>query len=150
MMPVYIRNLESGSLLELTEKGEVEFKPLDGPRSEYQQWYIKYVNGYGGTTFMIISKKNGKALQMSGDEVMTTECDDEDVFQLWRRDGLYIRPRGGEHDHGAVNKAVAVENKSNRLVPVIKSEMLKHQYLPEKWIYNYYFEIQHTAVESYF
>ena len=141
MMPVYIRNLQNGLMLELTEGGKVEFKPLDGPRSEYQQWYIKYVTGHAGTTFMIISKKNGKALQMSGDEVKTSEFNDQDVSQLWRREGLYILPQ--EQDIPVVLKVLSVERKRNCLV--IKYEGPPLIYEPEKWISC--FEIQHIAAE---
>ena len=92
MMPDYIRCLCNGSVLELAADGTgVECNPLDESTSEYQQWYIKYLTGLRGGIFMIISKKNGKALQVDDEEVQAVECDDQER-QQWRRHGLNIQP----------------------------------------------------------
>eukprot|EP00731_Ephydatia_muelleri_P010673 Em0005g1259a len=64
IFPVHIRNIQSGSVLELTTKEtDVECNPPSEQRSEYHQWHLEFVKGNGGKIFKIISKKNGKALQ---------------------------------------------------------------------------------------
>ena len=94
LMPIYIRNLHyDGSMLELAADGTgVEYNPLDESRSENQQWYIKYLTGLRDGMFMIISKKNGKALQIDHAEVKAVECDEQEQCQQWRRHGLHIQP----------------------------------------------------------
>ena len=59
MMPVYIKSLHNGSVMEVGEG--VECNPLDENRSESQQWYL---TDFKDDEFSIISKKNGMALQM--------------------------------------------------------------------------------------
>ena len=87
----------------------MECNPLDESKSEYQQWYIKYLTGLRGGIFMIISKKNGKALQMDDKKVKAEGCDDLER-QQWRRHGLHILPV--EHHVSNVTKILYVKNKS--------------------------------------
>ena len=139
MMPVYIRCLFNGSVLELTADGTgVECNPLDNSRSGYQQWYIKYLTGFIGGIFMIISKKNGKALQMDGEEVRAVELNDQDECQQWRRCEKNILP---------MEQNLADELK---MLCVVWDKSIHVLVLENPTTQNACFELQHIAADSYF
>ena len=91
MVPVYIRSVHNSAVLELAPDGtSVEFNPLDKARSEYQQWYINYLSGLKVGGFMIISIKNGMALQADGSKVKAVKPDVRESLQHWNRNELLI------------------------------------------------------------
>ena len=139
MMPVYIRSLHyDGSVLELAaDETCVECNPLNESKSEYQQWYIKYLTGLRDGIFMIISKKSGKALQMDGEEVKAAECDEQEQRQQWRRDGLHILT---EKRHFLNKLSLCVRNIKNCLLVGAGNSTAM----------NTCFELQHIVVDSYF
>ena len=132
-------------MLELTAKEtDVELNPPSEQRSEYQQWHIEFVKGLGGRIFKIISKKNGKALQMSGDEVKMADCDNQNLEQHWIKKECFLLPQEQLLD-GCI-KVISTKKKRNCTCISIetKSHSLTHK--PELC-----FEIQNNvAVESYF
>ena len=133
-------------MLELTAKEtDVEFNPPSEQRSEYQQWHIKYVKGLGVKIhiFKIISKKNGKALQMSGDEVKMADCDNQKVEQYWTKNECYLFPQ--EQLSPDCLKVISAKKKRNCTCISIEMVSNSSTHKPEQC-----FEIQHVAVESYF
>ena len=131
-------------MLELMAKEtDVECNPPSKQRSEYQQWHLEFVKGLGGKIFKIISKKNGKALHMSGCEVKMADCDNQKVEQQWTKNECFLLPQ--EQVLPGHFKVISAKKKRNCTCISIemKSHPLTHK--PEQC-----FEIQHVAVESYF
>ena len=131
-------------MLELTtEETDVEFNPPNEQRSEYQQWHLEFVKRSGGQIFNIISKKNGKALQMIGDEVKMADCDNQIVEQHWTKNECFLLPQ----EQLLLGYCKVISAKKKRICTCISYQMercpLTHK--PEQC-----FEIQHVAVESYF
>lgn len=142
MFPVYIRNTQSGSLLTAKET-DVEFNSPSEQRSEYQHWNIDYVSGLGGRIFKIISKKNGKALQMSGIDVKIADCDNRNVEQQWKKNECFLLPQEQCLEDCRKIKIMSAEKNGSRISLQIESSPLSHK--PEQC-----FEIQHIAADSYF
>ena len=131
-------------MLELTAKEtDVECNPPSEQRSEYQQWHLEFVKGLGGKIFKIISKKTGKALQMSGDEVKMADCDNQNVEQYWTKNECYLVPQ--EQLLRGHCKVISAKKKRNCTCISIEMESNSLTHKPEQC-----FEIQHGAVESYF
>ena len=131
-------------MLELTTKEtDVECNPPSEQRSEYQQWHLEFVKGNGGKIFKIISKKNGKALQVSGDEVKMADCDNQIVEQHWTKNECFLLPQE-QRSPGYLKVISAKKRRNCTCISIeIQSDSLTHK--PEQC-----FEIQHVAVESYF
>ena len=61
--------------------------------TDAQRWYIEYLHGQSENSFLIVSKRNGKALYCkSGDgaTLEATERNDDDDRQHWKRKDSYI------------------------------------------------------------
>ena len=128
--PVLIRCLMDDTVLELDDASVLKFSAVDETCPDRQVWYIKYRNGFSNPSFMIISKKNGQALQGVGSNVVTKKNNPSNEDQHWRRDGLFIVSQ---------RKHVMAKGEGQMLVLNSRgSNKSKH------------FDFQHFAAESYF
>ena len=133
-------------MLELTTKEtDVECNPPSEQRSEYHQWHLEFVKGNGGKIFKIISKKNGKALQVSGDEVKMADCDNQIVEQHWTRNECFLLTQEQQLPAAGYLKVISAKKKRNCTCISIEMVSNSSTHKPEQC-----FEIQHVAVESYF
>ena len=128
--PVLIRCLMDDTVLELDDASVLKFSAVDETWPDSQVWYLKYRNGFSNPSFMIISKKNGQALQGVGSNVVTNKNDLTNEDQHWRRDGLFIVSQ---------RKHVMAKGKGQMLV--------LHSHGANK---SKHFDFQHFAAESYF
>ena len=132
--PVLIRCLKDDTVLELDDASVLKFSAVDETWPDRQVWYINYRNGFSNPSFMIISKKNGQALQVVESNVESKEIEPTNENQQWKRDGLFIVSLKGYHKH------VMATGEDHKLV--LRSQSLQKS--------NCYFEFKHFAVESYF
>ena len=136
MVPVYIRSVHNSAVLELAPDGtSVEFNPLDKAMSEYQQWYINYLSGLKAGGFMIISIKNGMALQADGSKVKPVKPDVREILQHWNRNELRIVLRA-KHPYEMLT---VVDNTNDACVFTISTIPTEQQT---------FFELLHIAADS--
>ena len=141
--PVLIRCLMDDTVLELDDASVLKFSAVDETWPDSQVWYIKYRNGFSNPSFMIISKKNGQALQVVESNVESKEIEPTNENQQWKRDGLFIVSLKGYH------KQMTYDFKSANVMATGEDHklVLRSQSLQKS---NCYFEFKHFAVESYF
>ena len=130
------------TVLELDDASVLKFSAVDETWPDSQVWYIKYRNGFSNPSFMIISKKNGQALQVVESHVESKEIEPTNENQQWKRDGLLIISLKSYHqqmtdDFNSAN--VMATGEDHKLV--LRSQSLEK---------SRYFEFKHFAVESYF
>ena len=137
----------NNTVLELDDASVLKFSAVDESWPDSQVWYLKYRNGFINPSFMIISKKNDKALQHAKSKVEINKQEPTNESQQWIRDGLYILPLI-KH----LQDQPGIEN-----MKVIKSTYVMATGEDHKLVLKSrdsdntrYFEFQHIAVESYF
>eukprot|EP00731_Ephydatia_muelleri_P009872 Em0005g458a len=139
--PVLIRCLMDDTVLELDDASVLKFSAVDETWPDSQVWYIKYRNGFSDPSFMIISKKNGQALQVVESNVESKEIEPTNENQQWKRDGLFIFSLKGYHkqmtyDFKSAN--VMATGEDHKLV--LRSHSLQKS--------NCYFEFKHFATSG--
>ena len=80
-------------MLELDDASVLKFSAVDElqPLPDSQVWYLKHKNGFSNSTFMIISKKNGQALQkVEMQKLEVTNQNETNNNQQWMWDGLSV------------------------------------------------------------
>eukprot|EP00731_Ephydatia_muelleri_P010383 Em0005g969a len=131
--PVLIRCLMDDTVLELDDASVLKFSDVGESWPDSQVWYLKYTNGFSNPSFMIISKKNGQALQGDGLNVEIKDRDTANEYQQWRRDELFI----------------VSQRKNTRRIKVMSNTGRKLVLESRDSDKSRYFEFQHFAVESY-
>ena len=141
--PVLIRCLMDDTVLELDDASVLKFSAVDETCPDRQVWYIKCRNGFSNPSFMIISKKNGQALQVVDSHVESKEIEPTNENQQWKRDKLFIVSLKTYH------KQMTDDSKSANVMATGEDHklVLRSQSLEKS---NCYFEFNHFAIESYF
>eukprot|EP00731_Ephydatia_muelleri_P009858 Em0005g444a len=136
------------TVLELDDASVLKFSAVDETCPDRQVWYIKYRNGFSNPSFMIISKKNGQALQVVESNVESKEIEPTNENQQWRRDGFFIVSLKGYHQRAITPQKVMDDFKSANVMATGEDHklVLRSQSLEK----SSYFEFKHFAVESYF
>ena len=129
-----IRCLKDESVLELDDASRLKFSAVDAAWPDSQVWYLKYKNDFSNPSFMIISKRNGQALQDVGMNVQSKRMDSTNEDQQWRRDALFIV---SQMKH-ALGEKVMASGEDQMLV--LKSRDSDN---------SRYFEFQHFAAQFY-